>query len=275
MSFVKPDQFYGIDINPFAVEIAKVTLMLGKQLAAAELGDEQTVLPLDDLDGNIVSGDALFMAWPEFDACVGNPPYLGRRRLVEERGAEYASQLAERYPDIGGVSDYVAYWFRRAHDEMPTSGRAGLVGTNTIRQTDTRKVTLDYIVDNGGAITDAWSSLEWSGDAAVHVSIVNWIKGGWSGERTLWLDEDRRKVSLPIIAGDLSEHADLRSARNLAANGSPKVFFQGQTPGHNGVSCSRNSRRDALRTLMPKRAACSIRTSSATSCCTRGSPDGG
>lgn len=232
LSFIRPSQFFGIDINPFAVEIAKVTLMLGKQLAAAELGDEHTVLPLDDLDANIVTGDALFMDWPAFDACIGNPPYLGRRRLVQERGASYAADLAEAYPEVGGVSDYVVYWFRKAHDDLPEGGRAGLVGTNTIRQTDTRKVSLDYLVDNGGTITDAWSSLDWSGDAAVYVSIVNWIKGDWNGERALWLDEDQRKVTLPEITGDLSEHLDLRSAVNLRSNARPKVFFQGQTPGH-------------------------------------------
>lgn len=231
LSFVRPSQFFGIDINAFAVEIARVTLMLGKQLAAVELGDEHNVLPLDDLDANIVVGDALFMDWPDFEVCVGNPPYLGRRRLIQERGAEYAHALAERYPDVGGVSDYVAYWFRRAHDLLPAGGRAGLVGTNTIRQTDTRKVSLDYVIDHGGTITDAWSSLDWSGDAAVYVSIVNWIKGPWAGERTLWLEEDRRKVIIPEITGDLSENLDLRSAIDLRANARPKVFFQGQTPG--------------------------------------------
>lgn len=232
MSFIRPDQFFGIDINPFAVEIAKVTLMLGKQLAAAELGDEHTVLPLDDLDNNIVAGDALFMTWPTFDACIGNPPYLGRRRLIQERGAAYANELQERYPDVGGVSDYVVYWFRRAHDGLLEGGRAGLVGTNTIRETDTRRASLDYITDNGGEITDAWSSLEWSGDAVVHVSIVNWVKGPASGDRTLWLDEGQRKAVLPRITGSLQPELDLRAAKDLAANKKPKVFFQGQTPGH-------------------------------------------
>ena len=85
MSLVRTDHFFGIDINAFAVEIAKVTLMLGKQLAAIELGDEHQVLPLDDLDGNFIADDALFCEWPEFDACIGNPPYLGRRKLIQER----------------------------------------------------------------------------------------------------------------------------------------------------------------------------------------------
>jgi hypothetical protein len=207
--------------------------MLGKQLAAAELGDEHSVLPLDDLDANIVVADALFIDWPRFDACIGNPPYLGRRRLIQERGAEYSSELGHRFPEVGGVSDYVAYWFRLAHDRMKVGDRAGLVGTNTIRQTDTRKVSLDYILDHGGTITDAWSSIPWSGEAAVSVSIVNWTKGPSDEPAVLWLDEGQRKVVLPTIVGDLSEHLDLRSAVDLSANKQPKVFFQGQTPGHN------------------------------------------
>jgi hypothetical protein len=252
MSFVRPGQFFGIDINGFAVEIAKVTLMLGKQLAAAELGDEHQVLPLDDLDANFSAGDALFMDWPQVDAFIGNPPYLGRRRLIQERGARYASELADAYPEVGGVSDYVVYWFRKVHDLLPPGGRAGLVGTNTIRQTDSRKASLDYIIDNGGTITDAWSSLDWSGDAAVYVSIINWIKGPWDGDRALWLDNDERKVVLPEIAGDLSEHVDVRAARDLAANKSPKVFFQGQTPGHTTGFVLTDSEASALSKADPK-----------------------
>lgn len=87
MSFVSTTQFYGIDARPFAVEVAKVTLMLARKLAADELGDERNVLPLDDLDGNFLAKDALRVDWPPFEACIGNPPYLGRRRIIEEKGA--------------------------------------------------------------------------------------------------------------------------------------------------------------------------------------------
>jgi hypothetical protein len=232
LSFIQPGQFYGIDRDGFATEIAKVTLMLARQLAAVELGDEHTVLPLDDLDANFITGDALHITWPRFDVCIGNPPFVARRNMVRELGASYCAKLADTYPDIGGVSDYVAYWFRKSHDLLAPGGRAGLVGTNTIREVDTRKASLDYIVDNGGTFTDAWSSLPWSGDAAVHVSVVNWVKGDYNGPRTLWLDEGERKVELPEITGSLSEDLDLRSAVDLLANQKPKVFFQGQTPGH-------------------------------------------
>ena len=99
------------------------------------------------------------------------------------RPAAEVAALRRAYPDIGGISDYVSYWFRKAHDLLPDGGRAGLVGTANIRSGDTRKNTLDYIVDNGGVIYDAVSSQPWSGDASVEVSIVNWTKGDYEGPR--------------------------------------------------------------------------------------------
>lgn len=116
MAFVSTKQFYGIDKRPFATEVAKVTLMLARKLAADELRDERSALPLDDLDANFIADDALQVDWPEFDIAIGNPPYLGRRRIIEEHGSDYAAWLAEEFPDVGGVSDYVVYWFRKVHD---------------------------------------------------------------------------------------------------------------------------------------------------------------
>ncbi|MBE0690095.1 MAG: class I SAM-dependent DNA methyltransferase, partial [Anaerolineae bacterium] len=82
--FVSAQQFYGLDINPFAVELAKVTLMVGKKLAVDELHTPEHPLPLDNLDANIRAADALLEPWPEFDACIGNPPYLGAKRMKVE-----------------------------------------------------------------------------------------------------------------------------------------------------------------------------------------------
>jgi type II restriction/modification system DNA methylase subunit YeeA len=82
-----------------------------------------------------------------------------------------------KYPDVPGRADYCVYWFRRAHDEFPAGGRAGLVGANTNRQNFSREGGLDYIVAHGGTNTEAVSTQVWSGDAVVHVSSVNWKKG--------------------------------------------------------------------------------------------------
>jgi len=140
--------------------------------------------------------------------------------------------LRREYPDIGGTADYVSYWFRKVHDLLPREGRAGLVGTANIRSGDTRKSTLDHIVDNEGVIVEAVSSQPWSGDATVEVSIVNWTKGDYSGPKTLWLSRGTVKMEVEEITGSLSAETDLREAQKLTVNRRPQQIFQGQTPQH-------------------------------------------
>lgn len=231
LTYVTPDHFFGTDINPFAVEVAKMTLMLAKKLAADELDEDQSVLPLDNLDGSIVARDALFTEWPAADAIIGNPPYMGRRKMQEELGAAYTRRLAEAHPHVGGVSDFVTYWFPLAHDHLPSGGRAGFVATNTIRQNDSRTVSLDYVADNGGTIFEAVSSQAWSGDAAVHVSIVNWRKGEHDDPKVLWLNGNDLRLETDHISTALAPHVDVRRAKDIHANKRPPSCFQGQTPG--------------------------------------------
>ena len=178
-------QFYGLDVLPFAAELAKVTLMLAKELEIREarafgqsedLFIEEKALPLENLDANILCADALFTPWPAADAIIGNPPYLGSRYLAKEHGYDYARKLHAHFPGVPKMADFCTHWFRLAHDALPPGGRAGLVGTNTIRQNEGREASLDYVVKNGGVITEAVSTQVWSGEAAVHVSIVNWEK---------------------------------------------------------------------------------------------------
>src|SRR5205807_2412648 len=148
-SAISLHQFFGIDIIPFAVELAKVTLMLAKELELIEaqklaetdqLLIEENPLPLANLDNNIICADALFTEWPKADAIIGNPPFLGASRVRPERGDAYVDRLRSHYPDVRGMADFCVYWFRLAHDalqsatsEHPTRGRAGLVGTQNIR----------------------------------------------------------------------------------------------------------------------------------------------
>lgn len=231
LALVSPEQFHGIDIRPFAVEIAKVTLMVAKKLATDELGDSQQILPLENLNGNFTADDALRVPWPTAQLIIGNPPYLGRRKLIDERGADYAAWLAREYPHVSGVADYVAYWFPLAHDRLPPGGRAGLVATNSIRQGDTRKASLDYVVDHGGTLIEAVSSQPWDGDAVVHVSIVNWVKGDVPGPRVLWVADGGTRLELPELTTALNINVDLRDARPITANRKPKVCHQSQTPG--------------------------------------------
>ena len=249
-SLVSPRQFFGIDKNPFGVELAKVTLMLAKELALEEtqsvLATEQvylpldfdTPLPLDNLNDNIRCDDALFCEWPEVNAIVGNPPYQSKNKMQQEYGAAYVASVRARYPEVPGRADYCAYWFRRAHDELEPGERAGLVGTNTIRQNYSREGSLDHIVSNGGTITEAVSTQVWSGEAAVHVSIVNWIKGEEPGKKRLYRqlgdlrDSDFEAVELDRIGSSLSGRLDVTGAKRFRTNMYSDACYQGQTHGH-------------------------------------------
>lgn len=169
---VTPLQFYGIDINPFGVELARVTLMIARKIAIDEWGMNENALPLSQLDQNIVCADALFTEWPAADAVIGNPPFLGGKHIRSNLGDNYVDHVFEKYvKDV----DLCTYWFIKAHDFIQPHGRAGLVGTNSISQGKSRTVSLDYIIQNGGYIHDAISTQPWSGEANVHVSIVNWV----------------------------------------------------------------------------------------------------
>jgi hypothetical protein len=220
IGFVTARQFYGIDVNEFAVEIAKVTMMIGRKLAIDELGIDERPLPLDNLDANFIAGDALIeplrangslvhvtlfaefetdpyasgqvtpTKWPPADVIIGNPPFGGAKLLKPQRGADYVNAVRKTYPAVPGMADYCVYWFRKAHDHLPVctpedpiAGRAGLVGTQNIRNNESCIGGLDYIVYGdrqagtpGGTIIEAVENQPWSGEANVHVSIVNWVK---------------------------------------------------------------------------------------------------
>jgi hypothetical protein len=227
--YISPEQFFGIDVNPFAVEVAKVTMLLGKKLADDEMHEVGRTLPLDNLDSVIIAGDALFTEWPKVEAIVGNPPFIGRRKMVTELGASYAAKLDAKFGPKG-VSDFVTYWFPMAHDHIPVGGRVGFIGTKSIKQGDGRKASLDYVVENDGVIIEAVSHMPWSGEANVTVSVASWQKGGVAPAiRTLWLENGTQPLELTHITAALSPEIDLKAAVALDANRGG--VNQGQTLG--------------------------------------------
>ena len=253
--------FFGIDVNENAVETAKVTLMLARRLAhreaeqfwedhADELPGQDTHsleferdLPLDNLDANIVCADALFTPWPEVEAIIGNPPYLGSRYVAQgTRRTNMRRTSMPAFPDVPRWPTSASTGSAWRMTVLKPGGRAGLVGTNTIRQNESREARLDYIVGNGGTITEAVSHQVWSGEAAVHVSIVNWIKGEQPRRaprsstpssvtrRTVHGNARKSRPSVPRSPAN----TDVSSAQGLRANQEPKRVFQGQNPVNEG-----------------------------------------
>ena len=222
-SLVSPYQFYGIDIKPFAVELTKLVLEIGRTMAIKNLGlTQESPLPLDNLDKNIICADALFTEWPETNAIIGNPPFLGSRKMRDSGiSEEYIQKIHALYPsaEFPKNADFCTYWFRKAHEQQ--AGRIGLVGTNSISQGQSREASLSYVVNNGGIIYNAVSTQEWSGEAAVHVSLVNWAK---AEQKQKYLDEN----PVSFINSSLKCEVDVTQAFRLKQN--QNICFQGVVP---------------------------------------------
>jgi hypothetical protein len=253
MAMVSPKNFYGIDTNGFGLELAKVALSIGRKLSADEFKIPDYILPFENLDGNFLNKDALLIDWPRADAVIGNPPYLSSKFLKVEFPVDYVNCIRKKFKDVPGRADYCVYWFRKTHDFLEAGKRAGLVGTNTIRQNYSRVGGLDYIVQNGGAITEAVSTQVWSGDASVHVSIVNWIKGNPAVTKRLYtqigdkVDSPWKVEELLVIPSALSSSLDVTQAKIIRCNRKPKKCFQGQSPASEGFYITAKQRGDLIR----------------------------
>jgi SAM-dependent methyltransferase len=297
IGFVTAANFFGMDINPFAIELAKVTMMIARKLAIDELHISEHALPLDNLDANFFACDALIGAngtptpWPKVDVIIGNPPFLGAKRLKPERGADYVNAIRKAYPEVPGMADYCVYWLRRAHDHLQPctqedtlTGRGGLVGTQNIRNNQSRVGGLDHIVHDG-TVVEAVDNQPWSGEANVHVAIANWVKthdkAVLPAKRRLWHRVDpslaltegtaksrgRRAMEPPgkrhrgkngksyelafrdcaFINSSLSDKTDVSEAAVLNCNTTPQRCFTGQMVGHDGFLLTREQLFDLLR----------------------------
>ena len=94
--------------------------------------------PLDTIECRdaILAPDGTEPEWPEADVVIGNPPFLGGKRLIKELGEEYVSKMFAAYEDrVPAEADLVTYWFVKTGERMGggKAVRAGLVATNSIR----------------------------------------------------------------------------------------------------------------------------------------------
>ncbi|CAN5491008.1 class I SAM-dependent DNA methyltransferase [soil metagenome] len=218
-----PAQLYGIEINEYAHELAQSTVWIGYIQWLHDNGygtpSEPILKPLD----NIKHMDAILAydlqskpvepAWPEADVVIGNPPFLGDKKMRGELGSKYVTDLRTLYQNyIPGGADLVTYWFWRAFALIQAKKiqRTGLIATQSIRVGANRHV-LDHIKKTGD-IFMAWSDRPWVLDGAqVRVSIVGFDSGKES-ERSL----NGHKTF--VINSNLSSTADVTQAILLLEN---------------------------------------------------------
>ena len=228
---VRPANFFGIEKNTFAAELARVVLTIGYvqwQYTNGFWTRNQTI----EMTDTITNHDALMQHdtaglpyrpdWPFAHVIVGNPPFLGSKKMRTELGDTYVNDLHTMYKnEVATESDLVCYWFERARVQITQqqSQRAGLIATQAIRGGANRKVLQKIIAS--GQIFMAWSNREWVLDgAAVRVSIVGFDGGS---EKSLVLDGQL----VDIIYANLTSQSDTTQATILPEN--LKVAFMGDT----------------------------------------------
>lgn len=224
---VGPECVRGIEINPYAAELARVSIWIGEIQWMLDHGYGITRSPILKALDQIECRDALMnedeteAAWPEAEFIVGNPPFLGNKLMLRSLGDDYASKLRRLFDGrLPGGVDLVCYWFEKARHaiEAGTTTRAGMVATNSIRGGANRAVLTRILTT--GTIFEAWSDESWISDgAAVRVSLVAFGKLHVPTEKRL----DGRAVdlisaSLTKVGPQGSIAVDLTKAVRLPEN---------------------------------------------------------
>jgi type II restriction/modification system DNA methylase subunit YeeA len=231
---VGPSQLYGLETNVYAHELASVVVWIGYLQWLNDNGIGRPTEPILRKLDNIQHRDAILEfddkgnpiepAWPEADFIIGNPPFLGGKRLRKELGDKYVDGLFSVYEGaVAAESDLVVYWFEKARRLVETGSakRVGLLATQAIRGGVNRRV-LERI-KRSGDIFVAWSDRDWVLDgAAVHVSIIGFDDGS-GDERGL----DGKIVK--TINANLTSGIDVTVASALKENRG--ISFMGTTKG--------------------------------------------
>ena len=148
-----------------------------------------------------------------FDAFIGNPPFVGGRRMRQAVGDDATEALLIVWPHASLNADLCAFFYLRVAAFVHSGGCFGLIATKTIGQGDTARTGLAFIMDNlGFEILVARSAFEWPGTAAVVAAFVVAFKGPWRGDRVL----DDRKVS--AISAVLDDQGKWGEAHTIPAN---------------------------------------------------------
>jgi type II restriction/modification system DNA methylase subunit YeeA len=175
-----PENMLGIEINPFAVELARVSVWIGEIQWMREHGFDASRNPILKPLETIRCHDALLnedgseYEWPTADAIIGNPPFLGAKLMKGRLGVDETEKVrAAFYGRLPGFTDFVCYWFEKSRAQMESGkvARAGLVATKAIAK-NTNLPVMRRIAELT-EIYDAWSNEPWIQDgAAVRVAIV-------------------------------------------------------------------------------------------------------
>ena len=230
---VSPSQLRGLEINPYAQQLAQVVIWIGYLQWMHYNGFREPRNPVLQPIENIRCQDAILdlsdpenpkePKWPDAEFIVGNPPFLGGNRMRQGLGDRYVECLFAMYANrVPAFSDLCCYWLEKARNQITTGKckRAGLLATQAIRGGTNRDV-LKRIKETGD-IFFAESDRDWILDgAAVHISMVGFDDG---------TDTNRLLNGGHVIAINavLGSHADVSCAVIIPRN--QGISFQGPSP---------------------------------------------
>jgi type II restriction/modification system DNA methylase subunit YeeA len=207
---IGPEAVKGIEINAYAAELARVTVWIGEiqwmRRNGFGVSRDPILRPLDNIECRdaLMNADGTIAVWPNADVAIGNPPFLGNKRMIRELTESYAAAVRTVYrSQLPRAGDLVCFWFAKAW-EMVEAGRltrAGFVATNSIRSGSSNEIL--GVISDRGRIFEAWDDEPWVVDgAAVRVSLIAFDCGGKSPVR---LDG----FSVPVI------HSNLTAGNNI------------------------------------------------------------
>jgi type II restriction/modification system DNA methylase subunit YeeA len=228
---IGPEVVKGIEINPYAAELARVSVWIGEiqwMLKNGFPAQQNPVLkPLETIECRdaVLDQDGTPYLWPEVDAIIGNPPFLGGKLLRTGLGDAYVDSLFQAYRGlVPAEADFVVYWIAKAAEAMEADRvkRVGLVATNSVRG-GANRIVMERIVERIGFLT-AWADEAWTVEgAAVRVSLI--VFGHSDNQASRHLDGApvlRINPDLTATAADLTRTAQLPDNAGIAFMGDTK-----------------------------------------------------
>ena len=219
-------QFYGIEINDFAVTVAKTALWIAESQMMKETEDivrqNLEFLPLKSY-ANIVEGNALRTDWEtvvpkdKLNYIMGNPPFVGARLMTNEQKDDVVSVFGANWKNAGNL-DYVSCWYKKATDLMKgTNIRTALVSTNSVSQGESVAILWKPLFEDGVHIDFAHRTFRWDSEASIKAH-VHCVIIGFSIEpnnKAKMIFENDRYLKAQNINGYLLD--------------APSVFIENQT----------------------------------------------
>ena len=186
---VSISQFYGIEINDFAVTVAKTALWIAESQMMKKtesiIHAHLNFLPLKSY-ANIVEGNALKIAWEDvidpknLNYIMGNPPFVGKKDQTKEQKAELTALFDKKFKGVN-ILDYVTGWYKKASDFIDnTNIQSAFVSTNSITQGEQVPIFGKFLLENDIKINFAYRSFKWNSEskdkAGVHCVIIGFGK---------------------------------------------------------------------------------------------------